>query len=158
MPNLTASALMKSPYCPAVIFPGSSACAANFSRTSGRESDFPISPFSRATISRGVPAGAITPKNPIISNPGRPDSAIVGTLATTGERFKPVWASIRSLPACTNPIDAVMFENIIGRWPAMTSMSAGPSPLNGTCTSLSRAWVASSSPDMCGVVPSPPEA
>ncbi|MNC86573.1 hypothetical protein D3C83_22450 [compost metagenome] len=92
---------MKSAYSVADSLPGSSACVANFSRTSGRAIAFARSAFRRPTISRGVPAGAITPKNPMTSKPGRPDSAIVGTFGTTGERCRPVWPIIRNRPACT---------------------------------------------------------
>src|SRR5216110_2441761 len=47
---------------------------------------FASSPFSRATIGRGVPAGASTPYQVVTSKSGRPASATVGTSGRAGRR------------------------------------------------------------------------
>src|SRR5437773_1922599 len=47
----------------------------------------------------GVPAVVATPDQPSISNPGKPDSIIVGTSGSCGTRVVVVTASARALPA-----------------------------------------------------------
>jgi len=46
----------------------------------------------------GVSAGATVPNQPLISYPGSPDSAIVGSSGASGERRAPATASARSFP------------------------------------------------------------
>src|SRR5262249_58805633 len=46
----------------------------------------------------------------------------------------------------------------IGVWPASTDWIAGADPLNGTCTRSRPCESLNSSPERCGVVPSPAEA
>ena len=50
---------------------------------------------------REVPAGASTPNHGPISKPGRPDSATVGTLGSSGKRLSLVTAKSLNFPALT---------------------------------------------------------
>ena len=58
---------------------------------------------------------------------------IVGMSGAACERLSPLVASPRSLPAFTCGSPALIFANIRWIWPAMSSMTAGPDPLYGTC-------------------------
>src|SRR5215218_1487164 len=71
----------------------SSASATAFVCTSLR-----ISAVRRATISFGVPVGASMPNHVLASNPGMPDSAIVGKAGAAALRFALLMAS-----ACRRP-------------------------------------------------------
>lgn len=66
--------------------------------------------------------------------------------------------SARSLPALTCGIIATALENISGTWPLRTSVSAGASPLYGTCTSLTPASMANNSVARWVELPTPLEA
>ena len=68
------------------------------------------------------------------SYPGTPDSATVGTSGSAAARLRPVCASTRSLPPLICGTAPGAFSNIIDTRPAMTSGSAGPLPLYGTCS------------------------
>src|SRR3984893_902677 len=87
---------------------------------------------SFALMAGGRPAGPSTPHQTPVSNPGRPDSAIVGTFGTTGERIAVVTPSGRTVPAVTCAIDSGMLLKVIGMWPPIRSVSAGAPPLYGT--------------------------
>ena len=58
-----------------------------------------------------------------------PDSSIVGTSGSSGERFALVIASARSLPAlmCGRPV--LMFMKVASTWPPSRSDIAGAPPL-----------------------------
>src|SRR5262249_34292601 len=71
------------------------------SRTSFAASARFTSALSFAITGAGVPAGASSPYQVFASNPGKPDSATVGTAGSSGERFAEVTASARSLPLLT---------------------------------------------------------
>ena len=58
-----------------------------------------ISACSLATMSRGVPAGAITPSVVAMSNSGNPISLTVGMSGKFGARLAVLIPSMRSLPA-----------------------------------------------------------
>jgi len=53
----------------------------------------------RSCTSAGRPAGAKTPCQPVMTTPGRPASARVGTSGSAAMRFSPVTAMARSLPS-----------------------------------------------------------
>ena len=81
------------------------------------------------TTARGVFAGASMPHQPITSNPGRLDSAIVGTSGIATERCNPPLASARKRPAfaCGMPT-AIGVKDI---WTSFASCAviAGAMPL-----------------------------
>src|ERR1700686_1939147 len=60
-----------------------------------------ISRDSAATISGGVPAGASRPNQTLVSKPGRPASAMVGTSGVIAARLDCATASATSSPDCT---------------------------------------------------------
>src|SRR5450759_429735 len=77
---------------------GVSPCLSSCSRTSGELSTLTSSLFQRSRRAGGVLPGATKAYQLVASNPGKPDSAIVGTSSMDGVRVKPVVASARSLP------------------------------------------------------------
>jgi hypothetical protein len=83
----------------------------------------------RSTITVGVAAGAIRPFQVTVRNPGKPDSATVGTSGNCRVRTSLDTAIARTVPpfACGSASDK--FAKYIGTWPAMTSAIAGPPPL-----------------------------
>jgi len=84
------------------------------------------------TISFGVFTGAQTPYHVAMSNPGRPDSAIVGTSGSAGTLFAVDTPSTLSFPDFTCAIDDGMLSIIIVTCPPIRSVVAGPLPLYGT--------------------------
>src|SRR6185437_4768910 len=75
----------------------------------------PVSAAMRSTIGCGVPAGAIKPHHEVVSNPAKPDSAIVGTLGACADRAAPVTANIRTVPAWAFARASPNSVNIAGR-------------------------------------------
>src|SRR5262245_48687217 len=55
--------------------------------------------FTRSTADLGVPAGANSPNQTMVSNPGSPDSEIVGCSGSTGERCGAATPKSRMVPA-----------------------------------------------------------
>ena len=84
---------------------------------------------TRVTISAGVPVGAIIPNQVLVSKPGMPDSAMVGSEGAAALRFALLMASACSLPELTYGSTDNVFANIICTWPAMRSVTAGGVPL-----------------------------
>ncbi len=74
-------------------------------------------------------AGARMPYHCVESKPGTAASAIVGNSGTIGERFAPVTASARTLPARICGSDDGRLPKYIDTWPAIKSIKAGPAPL-----------------------------
>src|ERR1700704_5954644 len=68
---------------------------------------------SFALMSPGRPAGPSRPHHTPVSNPGSPDSAIVGTSGRTGERIAVVTPSGRTAPAVTCAIDSGILLKVI---------------------------------------------
>ena len=64
---------------------------------------------------------------------------MVGTSGSTGLRFAPPVPSARSLPDLMCGVVCTSEENITLVWPPITSIMAGPPPLNGTCSMLTLA-------------------
>src|SRR5260221_11755907 len=85
--------------------------------------------FMRATISFGVPLGAIRPNQELTSKPGRPASSTVGTSGMEGERSLVVTASARSLPDFTCGNEEGLYANRHCTLPARRSVTAGALPL-----------------------------
>src|SRR5689334_20592977 len=56
------------------------------------------------------------------------------------------------------PIEEGRLSNITSTWPAISAGSAGPAPLNGTCSMLQPVIVLKSSPERCTDVPLPEDA
>src|SRR6185437_12819383 len=113
----------------------------------GEASQPAIAPFSLATMSRGVPAGASTPNHDDASNPGRPDSASVGRSGNAAARAPLVTASARSFPALMNGNDDGRLSNINCTCPPIRSVSAGALPLYGTCVISTPVITLNNSPD-----------
>src|SRR5207237_1705942 len=88
----------------------------------------PISPAILLTMFFGVPAGAKSPFQVNTLNPGNPDSAIVGTSGICGARLSLDTASRRTEPLAACGIASEMFENMVCRCPATTSVKAGALP------------------------------
>src|SRR5690554_5694887 len=88
-----------------------------------------ISAPSLFRISSGVPAGAHTPYQVLISKPGTPDSCTVGTSGSEATRLAVVTARGRSVPLAMNPVLEGSESNIMVTWPPITSVSAGALPL-----------------------------
>ena len=64
-----------------------------------------------------------------MSNPGKPDSSIVGTSGSSSTRFAVVTAIARSFPDLMNGIAEGIESNISWIWPPTSSVSAGALPL-----------------------------
>src|ERR1700687_3011591 len=109
-------------------------------------------------MSRDVPAGASTPNHDGTSNPGKPDSAIVGTCGTAGDRVLFATASTRSLPAFADGMTAASPPNETATWPPSRSLIAAPLPLYGTCTMSIFAMMLNSAPARCDGAPMPADA
>ena len=80
-------------------------------------------------MSFGVPAGTNTPYQVVISRPGKPASASVGTSGNSDERFAVVTASARTLPPLIWPIAEDVVSNISCALPDMRSRCAWLLPL-----------------------------
>lgn len=82
-----------------------------------------------AAMSGGVPAGANSPIQLLTSNPGKPNSATVGTSGNATVRARPIDAIARSLPAftCGSTVGIVANDNCV--WPLNKSAIAGELPL-----------------------------
>jgi hypothetical protein len=126
--NFSDSAVSIAPYCSDVEAATSSPCAATFSRNSGIARILPTSALSRSITGFGVPAGASSPNQRPMSNPGRPACANVGTFGS-GNGVSPEIASTLSLPAFTFPSTVAGVWNESCAWPAITSCTAGAEPL-----------------------------
>ena len=85
-------------YASGVPPPGSTPWPAIFWRTSGIARIFTTSALSRSMTGFGVLAGANRPNQAVTSNPGKPDSATVGTFGSSDVRRGPVTASARRRP------------------------------------------------------------
>src|SRR5215467_380708 len=105
----------------------------------------------------GVVGGATMANQVIERKPGNPDSASVGTSATTGERSAPPTARIFTLPARYMGTDVVRVSKNMSIWPAMTSLRAGTAPRYGTCTILMLPSPSSWLAERCAVDPAPCE-
>ncbi len=79
--HLTCSAAMKSPNFSVEPPPSWAPDAASFSITSGICMTLLMSSFMRLAMPAGIFAGPARPYQVVASKPGKPDSAMVGTLA-----------------------------------------------------------------------------
>jgi hypothetical protein len=84
--------------------------------------------------SRGVPAGAISAYQDTASKRGMPCSAMVG-VRQGGGALQAGDADARSLPLLMKRHTDDICANIMLTWPPSKSLSAGPVPLYGTCSS-----------------------
>ena len=82
-----------------------------------------------STIAGGIPAGPQIPNQSEYSKPGRPDSAIVGTLGNKEDRFEVLTAIALTLP----PLISSKTEDIGAKYastlPPTISVSASLDPL-----------------------------
>src|SRR5215471_14844245 len=78
---------------------------------------------------------------------------MVGTSGSTDERLAPPVPSARSLPDLMCGVVCTSEENITLVWPPITSIIAGPPPLNGTCSRSTPASSLNSSPPRCWKLP-----
>ena len=81
---------------------------------------------------------------------------MAGTSGSAATRLGAVTPSARSLPDLMWPIEPGRLSNTDCSWPPSRSVSAGAVPRYGTWTMLMPVIDLSSSPDMCGEVPTPP--
>src|SRR5258708_14548170 len=103
----------------------------------------------------GVAGGATMANQVTERKPDNPDSASVGTSATTGERSAPPTARIFALPARYIRAAVVRVSKNMSIWPAMTSLRAGTAPRYGTCTILMLPSPSSWLAERCAVEPAP---
>src|SRR5258707_13601151 len=85
-------------------------------------------------MSFGVPFGTTSATQLAPSTSGKPASAIVGVSGSDLLRVFELTASARSLPSLMSGTAGVIAPNDIGVWPAPAEPTAGPPPLNCTCT------------------------
>ena len=111
--------------------------------------------MSFATIAGGVPFGAMKACQTEASNPGKPDSAMVGASGIVETRWALSAASTRSLPSFTSGRTSTAFTATSGSCPPSTSVIAGLPPLYGMCVSWMPAPRAKSSVARWGVEPCP---
>ncbi|MNT61079.1 hypothetical protein D3C72_1986970 [compost metagenome] len=83
----------------------------------------------RATTGFGVVAGKKAATQAVISYPGRPLSAMVGTLASRGWRLDVVTATARSLPFWIRGRAGLMSEIMKSTWWPIKSVRACGTPL-----------------------------
>src|SRR5207302_997064 len=81
-----------------VLLTASTPRSANFFFTSGSARVFTVSPWNRATMARGVPAGMSTPHQFTATRPGAA-AWQVGSSGSSANGSAPVMQSARSLPA-----------------------------------------------------------
>jgi len=79
---------------------------------------------SLSMMSRGVPAGATSPNQMLVSKSGMPASAMVGRFGAIEGRLLVAEASPLSLPASTWADTAEIGENMIETRPARRSVAA----------------------------------
>src|SRR5438309_6468072 len=83
---------------------------------------------------------------------------MVGTSGSACERVLVETASARSFPSLISGTAGAVDPKEIGVWPATVEATAGPPPLNGTCTRSRPSDRRNNSPTRCGGVPTPGEA
>src|SRR5215470_8664752 len=83
---------------------------------------------------------------------------MVGTSGSACERVLVETASARSFPSLISGTAGAVDPKEIGVWPATAEATAGPPPLNGTCTRSRPSDRRNNSPTRCGGVPVPGEA
>ncbi len=97
------------------------------------------------------------PFQPVASKPVTPASSIVGTSGRPGVRLSAVTAIGRSCPALMPGMAASGSANDSWTSPPISAVTAGPPPLNGTCTMSRPVMVLNSSPARWGRLPLPAE-
>ena len=98
-------------------------------RTSWRARAVSTSPWSLRSTAGGVFAGAINPFHRLETKPGKPDSSMVGTSGSTGERRAELTASARSFPSRASGTTMCSGLNIIVMRPLRRSGTADTTPL-----------------------------
>src|SRR3954465_1053118 len=101
---------------------------------SGDCTHFAIAALSAVTIGWGVPAGPASVNHVYDSNPGRPDSAIVGISGTTALRFTLDTPSARMRPDLTCGSSDGIEPNMTSTCPPINSGTVNALPLYGTCS------------------------
>ena len=97
------------------------------------------------------------PYHVVISTPGNPASASVGTSGSSGVRFGLITASAFTLPPLMNAIADDVVSKSSWICPPTRSASACDEPLYGTCTAFVPAARLNASPARCCVLPTPDE-
>ena len=108
---------------------GGLASANSRSRTSGMATLFCPAALSALITAGGVPAGATKPRKPPASNPGTPDSAMVGTSGRPSKRFADAMPSAFSFPDLMCGSSAATSANMMFTCPPSRSFTAGAAPL-----------------------------
>ena len=119
---------MKAENCSGVIGVGSAPTERMRSATSGSFSVSTNASFNFLIMSAGVPAGAITPYQPIDFVPFRPSSSKVGISGRLGVRLSEVTAIGFTAPPLIWPIAEGPSVMPSGICPATTSAVTGPLP------------------------------
>src|SRR5262249_1151147 len=88
---------------------------------SGSLSTARVARCTLARIGSGVPAGASSANHEVASNPGKPDSAMVGRSGTLGDRVSDVTARPRSLPSRTSGRSEPEFPQTMVTRPPITA-------------------------------------
>ncbi len=114
-----------------------------------------ISRESRSRIAAGIPAGAITPNQIIISKPGTPASSIVGTSGSAGCRSRADTASGLALPDWMCGTMVPTPSKMIGTSPARKAVITGAEPRYGIATMSVPVWSLNVSNIRCTELPTP---
>src|SRR5437016_4125139 len=100
-PHLSISDASSAPSPSGVELSTTTPSGSNRALTAGSDNAVTVAAFSLAMISGGVLAGTNSAYQDDTSNPGTPDSAMVGSSGAVGKRFGVVTASPRSCPERT---------------------------------------------------------
>ena len=112
----------------------------------------------RSRTATGRPAGATSANQPSVTRPGKPASAMLGTLGNEGWRCALVIANGRSWPERTKAMLAVTFSTSTAACLPKTKVAAAPVPRLGTCDIFALVVRANCSPTKCMIEPVPAEA
>src|SRR5512139_213496 len=138
---------------------GSKPMSASFFWTSALLMVSLIAALSVATVCASVLAGAKKPTQDAAKNPGKSDSANVGTPGVTATRLSLATPRPLSLPAAicaAAPPPSVVASRSI--WLPSVALIAGAPPWNGTCVaSIFAIFLKKYSASMCDPLPTPAE-
>src|SRR5262249_37843383 len=104
-------------------------CTSTFSRKPGAATIRRVSALILPTMSPAVPFGAWRPNHAFASSPGSPLSEKVGESGNEATRSRAPTPSTLSFPSFHKGSVWPTVKNIIGTWPATTSVIMGATPL-----------------------------
>src|SRR5688572_31442209 len=126
-PHVSISDFNNAPSASGVELSTTTPSKSNLARTSGSDSAVTVARLTLAMMSGGVLAGMNSAYHDDTSNPGTPDSAMVGSSGAVGNRRAVVTASPRSWPLRTVCSSEPVVLKMASTRPAMVSVTA-PAP------------------------------